>query len=107
MKQVQYPQLSEARSQTITVAIGGSYGGILSSLLRIHYPSLFPIAFSSSAPWLLLMGLSPNPAQYFSIVTQAFNDSQPECVSIVRQAYTEMFDNYINNSDGKIFEFSR
>ena len=82
------------------IAWGGSYGGILSALLRIHYPSLFQIAVSASAPWYGLMNLA-NPSIYFEIVTNDYKNISEQCPQIVRDGFTEMYDKYVNTNNYK------
>ncbi|ETO24400.1 lysosomal carboxypeptidase [Reticulomyxa filosa] len=72
-----------------TVAFGGSYGGVLSALCRIHYPWIVDMALASSAPWYLLLGLV-NDNSYYRIITEVFQSYNGQCVDIVRSAFSSL-----------------
>eukprot|EP01083_Nonionella_stella_P014493 40684_1 len=80
------------------IAFGGSYGGVLSALLRVHYPSQFHIAVSSSAPWLQLMNRG-SPTKYFEIVTNDYNRSDAKCPPLVRKGFAQMYAQYVSHNN--------
>lgn len=71
------------------IVFGGSQGGILAALCRIHYPGIFSMALASSAPIPQTMN-QINGTTFFSSVTDVFEQYNSKCPDIVRQGYAEL-----------------
>lgn len=75
------------KAQTTVLALGGSYGGVLAALMRVHYPSAVDMALAASAGWDLLLAAA-DPLGEYRVVTADFNASDPRCPQTVRQGYS-------------------
>ena len=78
-------------------SFGGSYGGMLSTWLRIKYPSTFAGAIAASAPIAAFDGMSPtyDNSTYWAVVTDdasAPGGAAPACAANVRAAFTALFE---------------
>eukprot|EP01089_Gocevia_fonbrunei_P015996 TRINITY_DN4851_c0_g1_i1.p1 TRINITY_DN4851_c0_g1~~TRINITY_DN4851_c0_g1_i1.p1 ORF type:complete len:488 (-),score=104.73 TRINITY_DN4851_c0_g1_i1:6-1469(-) len=75
------------------ISFGGSYGGMLTAWLRIKYPNVVAGAIAASAP-ILFFSEGPDfqspPPTFFETVTNDFNQVNPACPVIVRQAFSEI-----------------
>jgi len=71
------------------VVFGGSYGGILAALCRIHYPDIFDMALAASAPIPQTLD-TVNGTIFFKLVTADYHNVDPQCPDIVRSAYSEL-----------------
>lgn len=80
------------------VAFGGSYGGLLSTFLRMKYPHVVDAALASSAPFKMFPGLS-SCETYFSAVTAAFEKSSPGCPDIISESWP-ILDKYGSTPEG-------
>ncbi|XP_060537305.1 lysosomal Pro-X carboxypeptidase [Cylas formicarius] len=70
------------------VAFGGSYGGMLSSWLRIKYPYAVIGAIASSAPIFQFKGITPCHT-FYKIVTDVFrNLGSEKCEKTIRKSWT-------------------
>ncbi|EDO36007.1 predicted protein, partial [Nematostella vectensis] len=70
------------------IAIGGSYGGMLSSWIRMKYPNLVTAALAASAPILYFQGLTPCEG-FNEIVTKDFHrDGGDSCVNSIRKSWS-------------------
>ena len=73
------------------IAFGGSYGGMLSSWIRMKFPNLIKGAVASSAPILLFEKPSN---KFFSIVTETYRryegGNKPGCVTLIREGFREL-----------------
>lgn len=68
------------------LTLGGSYGGMLSSWMRVRYPSLVFAAVASSAPVKFdLVGPS-----FFALVTDAAASMHPECPRFLREGFSSL-----------------
>merc|ERR1712228_839619 len=85
------------------VVFGGSYGGILAALCRIHYPAIFDMALAASAPIPQTLD-SVNGTIFFRLVTEDYYNVDPKCPDLVRQGYQQMIDAAANNGYSKISE---
>lgn len=68
------------------ITIGGSYGGMLSSWMRSHYPSLVYAAVASSAP-VRFDKVGPS---FFELVTAASAAMEPSCPQPIREGFAAM-----------------
>jgi lysosomal Pro-X carboxypeptidase len=92
------------------VAIGGSYGGMQSSWIRMRYPNIIDGAIAASAPILAFDGVSKENAKragaesYWKIVTddatEAFG-STANCASNVRRSWMAMDKMFSTGHEGK------
>jgi len=73
------------------VVFGGSYGGILAALCRIHYPAIFDMALAASAPIPQTLD-SVNGTIFFRLVTNDYYNVDSSCPDIVRSGYSQMID---------------
>eukprot|EP00659_Diplonema_papillatum_P005322 gene5322-8123_t len=76
------------------IAVGGSYSGVLSALLRVHYPEVYHMSVAASAPWLQLMGLS-SPTKYFEIVSANYLQVSRSCHDTIRNGFSAVMDHYV------------
>ena len=73
-------------AQSKVVAIGGSYGGMQSSWIRMRYPTVIDGAIAGSAPILAFDGVSKasakkaGPLSYWKIVTDDATAAFGECI---------------------------
>ncbi|KAM9733837.1 lysosomal Pro-X carboxypeptidase [Menidia menidia] len=68
------------------IAVGGSYGGMLSAWFRMKYPHIVIGALASSAPILQFPGLVPC-GDFYKVVTQDFGRSGPNCDVNIRKSW--------------------
>ncbi|XP_068174272.1 lysosomal Pro-X carboxypeptidase isoform X1 [Antennarius striatus] len=68
------------------IAVGGSYGGMLSAWLRMKYPHIVVGALASSAPIWQFTGLVPC-GDFYKVVTQDFARSGHNCDSNIRKSW--------------------
>ncbi|XVF05275.1 hypothetical protein REPUB_Repub05bG0157800 [Reevesia pubescens] len=71
------------------IVIGGSYGGMLASWLRLKYPHVALGAVASSAPILYFDKITPSGA-YFSVVTKNFRETSETCYQTIRKSWSEI-----------------
>ncbi|KAE8691821.1 putative Serine carboxypeptidase S28 family protein [Hibiscus syriacus] len=69
------------------IVIGGSYGGMLASWLRLKYPHVALGALASSAPILYFDKITPRGA-YFSVVTKDFKEASETCYRTIRNSWS-------------------
>ncbi|KAH9660410.1 prolylcarboxypeptidase-like protein [Citrus sinensis] len=72
------------------IAIGGSYGGMLASWLRLKYPHIATGALASSAPILYFDDLTPQNG-YHVVVTNDFRDVSESCYNTIKQSWSEIY----------------
>jgi Serine carboxypeptidase S28 len=73
------------------IAVGGSYPGFLSAMLRVLYPDVVDISYAASAP-LLMYAQAVNHDVYYDIVTTAAERSSPGCAQAVRTTLVDVID---------------
>mmetsp|Transcript_26901 Transcript_26901/g.67627 ORF Transcript_26901/g.67627 Transcript_26901/m.67627 type:complete len:493 (-) Transcript_26901:66-1544(-) len=89
---VQHLHLSRPSTrESVVVALGGSYGGMLSAWWRRLYPDVVHASLASSAPIVLLGGVVPSPT-YYGIVTNDFKAVDERCPDLVRSGFSAMID---------------
>jgi dipeptidyl-peptidase-2 len=76
-------------SQSPVIAFGGSYGGMLSAYMRLHYPNIVSGSIASSAPILVIAGDSSRET-FFQDVTKDFERAEVGCVDRVKAAFRTM-----------------
>ncbi|KAF2070403.1 hypothetical protein CYY_008273 [Polysphondylium violaceum] len=76
------------------IAIGGSYGGMLSAWMRIKYPNVVDGALAASAPVLLFLGTGVDQEGFNKIATQDFAQTSADgsCATRIRNAFNEILD---------------
>ncbi|KAA8550277.1 hypothetical protein F0562_001961 [Nyssa sinensis] len=72
-----------------TIAVGGSYGGMLASWFRLKYPHISCGALASSAPILYFDDITPQNG-YPVVVTKDFRDTSESCYNTIRQSWSEI-----------------
>ncbi|GAY58693.1 hypothetical protein CUMW_188930 [Citrus unshiu] len=70
------------------IAIGGSYGGMLASWLRLKYPHIAIGALASSAPILYFDDLTPQNG--YHVVANDFRDVSESCYNTIKQSWSEI-----------------
>ncbi|KAG8175663.1 hypothetical protein JTE90_029121 [Oedothorax gibbosus] len=75
--------LTGARNAPV-IAMGGSYGGMLASWIRMKYPHLFHGAIASSAP--IWQGLTPCE-KFSEIVTDNFKREGKSCANSIKSSW--------------------
>uniref|UniRef100_A0A3Q0TFM0 Lysosomal Pro-X carboxypeptidase n=1 Tax=Amphilophus citrinellus TaxID=61819 RepID=A0A3Q0TFM0_AMPCI len=68
------------------IAVGGSYGGMLSAWFRMKYPHVVVGALASSAPIWQFTGMVPC-GDFYKIVTQDFAKSGHNCDASIRKSW--------------------
>ncbi|XP_059664328.1 uncharacterized protein LOC132310120 [Cornus florida] len=71
------------------IAIGGSYGGKLTTWFRLHYPHIALGALASSAPVLYFDDITPQDG-YFKIITKDFKEASETCYQTIKQSWSEI-----------------
>ncbi|KAK0603834.1 hypothetical protein LWI29_009143 [Acer saccharum] len=71
------------------IAVGGSYGGMLSSWLRLKYPHIVTGALASSAPILYFDDITPQNG-YHVVVTNDFREYSESCYNTIKQSWNEI-----------------
>lgn len=72
------------------VALGGSYGGMLSAWARIKYPNVFDMALAASAPIPQGVNLIEDKSTFYRIVTDSARKAHAKCPCAVRSAFSEI-----------------
>jgi hypothetical protein len=70
------------------IAFGGSYGGMLSGWMRMHFPHVIAGAVAASAPILYFEAVT-SPEKFFVTNTNTFKETNPNdyCNKIVRESW--------------------
>ncbi|XP_031267895.1 lysosomal Pro-X carboxypeptidase-like [Pistacia vera] len=71
------------------IALGGSYGGMLASWLRLKYPHVAMGALASSAPILYFVDITPQDG-YPVVVTKDFRDTSENCYNTIKESWCEI-----------------
>ncbi|KAJ7981085.1 Lysosomal Pro-X carboxypeptidase [Quillaja saponaria] len=71
------------------IVIGGSYGGMLASWLRLKYPHIALGALASSAPILYFDDITPESG-YYSIVTKNFRENSETCYETIKNSWSKI-----------------
>ncbi|KAJ6715680.1 PROTEASE S28 PRO-X CARBOXYPEPTIDASE-RELATED [Salix koriyanagi] len=80
------------------IVIGGSYGGMLASWLRLKYPHIALGALASSAPVLYFDDITPQDG-FYSIVSKGFREASETCYQTIRKSWEEI-DEVASKPDG-------
>lgn len=80
------------------IAVGGSYGGMLSAWFRMKYPNIVVGALASSAPIWQFPGLVPC-GDFYRTVTQDFAKSGPNCDVNIKKSWKSI-DNVTSTASG-------
>ncbi|KAH7561146.1 hypothetical protein JRO89_XS10G0179600 [Xanthoceras sorbifolium] len=71
------------------IAVGGSYGGMLASWLRLKYPHIVIGALASSAPILYFDDITPQNG-YHVVVTKDFREYSESCYNTIKESWNEI-----------------
>ena len=71
------------------VAVGGSYPGFLSFLMRLRYPSVVDMSYAASAP-VLFYAQQVEQHAYYDVVAKSADRSLPGCSGMVRKALDDV-----------------
>lgn len=71
------------------VALGGSYGGMLSAWFRLKYPAVVDAALAASAP-VRMVTSDTKSTDFFAAVTRDFASADPSTPDAVRASFAEM-----------------
>ncbi|KAJ0083826.1 hypothetical protein Patl1_30541 [Pistacia atlantica] len=71
------------------IAVGGSYGGMLASWLRLKYPHVVIGALASSAPILYFDDITPQDA-YAVVISKDFRETSENCYNTIKQSWSEI-----------------
>lgn len=75
VKLIQFIKYSDVKyKNSPVIAVGGSYGGMMASWMRMKYPHIIAGAYASSAPILFFQG-TVSPYAYNDLVTRTFRDA--------------------------------
>lgn len=74
------------------VALGGSYGGMLSAWARIKYPNIFDMALAASAPIPQGVNLIEDKSTFYRMVTDSARKAHAKCPDVVREAFTDIME---------------
>uniref|UniRef100_A0A6N2L602 Serine carboxypeptidase S28 family protein n=1 Tax=Salix viminalis TaxID=40686 RepID=A0A6N2L602_SALVM len=80
------------------IVIGGSYGGMLASWLRLKYPHIALGALASSAPVLYFDDITPQDG-FYSIVSKGFREASETCYQTIRESW-DVIDEVASKPDG-------
>ena len=80
------------------IGFGGSYGGMLSSWMRMKYPHILAGAIAASAPIWQFYGLVA-PTVYNSIVTRDYTLDTPNCAAGIQKGW-DILDFMAQSKDG-------
>ncbi|XP_039026349.1 lysosomal Pro-X carboxypeptidase-like [Hibiscus syriacus] len=80
------------------IVIGGSYGRMLASWLRLKYPHVALGALASSAPILYFNKITPSGA-YVSVITKDFREASETCYQTIRSSWS-IIDKIASRSNG-------
>ncbi|XP_059639254.1 uncharacterized protein LOC132281573 [Cornus florida] len=80
------------------IVFGGSYGGMLATWFRLHYPHIALGALASSAPILYFDDIIPQN-MYHSIVTKDFREASESCYQTIKNLWSEI-DKVASQSNG-------
>ncbi|EGG16784.1 peptidase S28 family protein [Cavenderia fasciculata] len=74
------------------ISVGGSYGGMLASWMRMKYPNIVDGALAASAPILYFLGTGADPEGFNEIATNDFAQTSADgsCATRIRGAFTEI-----------------
>ncbi|KAF6146772.1 hypothetical protein GIB67_007486, partial [Kingdonia uniflora] len=86
---ITYLMINWSAESCPVIAIGGSYGGMLSSWFRLKYPHIVIGALASSAPILYFDDITPQNG-YFSVVTKDYKEASESCYTTIRQSWSEI-----------------
>eukprot|EP01113_Clastostelium_recurvatum_P016817 TRINITY_DN1972_c0_g1_i6.p1 TRINITY_DN1972_c0_g1~~TRINITY_DN1972_c0_g1_i6.p1 ORF type:complete len:512 (+),score=108.88 TRINITY_DN1972_c0_g1_i6:41-1537(+) len=67
------------------ISVGGSYGGMLASWMRMKYPSTIDMALAASAPILQFYGTGVSQYAFNEVVTQTYAKADANCPKQVYQ----------------------
>ncbi len=87
------PTISPQLANAPVVAIGGSYGGVLSAWLRLKYPWAVVGAISASAP-ILYLNNGQLDTTFFEIATHDYTMNSPQCSANIRNGFTQFMSLY-------------
>ena len=71
------------------MAVGGSYPGFISVIMRLLYPDIVDIAYGSSAP-MRLYSQEADQFGYYDIVTSSADKASPGCAAAVTDTLNEV-----------------
>lgn len=86
---IQHIKKKLGATENAVIALGGSYGGMLSAYLRFKYPNVVDAALAASAPIYLAAGLANNHS-FWEVVTADFKAANEQCPSRVQTAFLEL-----------------
>jgi len=80
---------TEGLQDRAVIVVGGSYGGMLATWLRIKYPQWFQGAFAASAPILSFDGYI-NPYAWNNIATEDFFKADDRCPITIESGFARL-----------------
>jgi len=74
------------------IAVGGSYGGMLTAWMRMKYPNIIDAGLAASAPINLFLGTDADPEGFNKIATQDFAQTSQDgsCATRIRNAFNDI-----------------
>ncbi|XP_015116331.1 lysosomal Pro-X carboxypeptidase [Diachasma alloeum] len=96
---IEFLRSNPALKHSPVIAFGGSYGGMLSTWIRMKYPHIVQGAIASSAPMLLLDPTSDCHG-YYRTVTDVFRAANANCPKIIRRSWGAI-DNITSTVEGR------
>ncbi|XP_076177108.1 lysosomal Pro-X carboxypeptidase [Ptiloglossa arizonensis] len=98
---IQYLRSNPKNAHSPVIVFGGSYGGMLSSWIRMKYPHIVQGAIASSAPILHFTGIVECEAAA-RIIQLDFKKADPSCPKLIRKSWNAIT-NILSNDAGKMW----